>query len=139
MKIFRQELSFRSTSDIDIMDITDEIANVVEKSRIENGQVMAHIAGSTASISTIEYEPGAVRDLKETLEKIAPKDKDYHHHKTWNDGNGYSHVLASMLGCSRCFPLVSAYIELGTWQQIILIDLDNKPRNRKVLVQVMGE
>jgi secondary thiamine-phosphate synthase enzyme len=121
----------------DIIDITREVSEIVARHDVEEAQVTVYVSGSTASISTIEYEPGLLKDLPEALENIAPMNKTYHHDETWHDGNGYAHVRASIIGNSQSFPVHGGEIALGTWQQIILIDFDNKPRTRGVFVQVI--
>lgn len=95
--------------------------------------------GSTASVTTIEFEPGLIRDMKNALERLAPEDIDYFHNQKWHDGNGHSHIRASFIGQGESFPLIEGKVLLGTWQQIILIDMDNRPRSRKVFVQIVGE
>ncbi len=139
MTAFHDHVSVRTTAAIDILDITEHAAEAVRKSRVRNGQLCIFIGGSTGSVTTIEYEPGVVRDLRRTLEKIAPRDAAYEHDKAWGDGNGYSHVLAALLGPSRVFPILDGRLPLGTWQQIVLVDLDNKPRERRILFQIVGE
>ena len=110
----------------------------VTVSGVEDGIGLAFIAGSTAAITTVEYEPGLVKDLEEFFDKIAPVDHDYHHEQTWHDGNGHAHVRASLVGPSIAFPVSGGRPVLGTWQQLILIDFDNKPRSREVFVKVVG-
>ncbi len=139
MTAFHDHVSVRTTAGIDILDITEHTVEAVRKSRVRNGQLCIFIGGSTGSVTTIEYEPGVVRDLRRTLEKIAPRDAAYEHDKAWGDGNGYSHVLAALLGPSRVFPILDGRLPLGTWQQIVLVDLDNKPRERRILFQIVGE
>ena len=109
------------------------------KSGLKNGTVTVFVTGSTAGVTTIEYEPGLVADIKEAFERIAPKGITYAHNETWGDGNGYSHIRASLLGASLVVLFTDFKMALGTWQQIVLIDFDNRPRKRDVLVQVMGE
>ncbi|MCX8190172.1 MAG: secondary thiamine-phosphate synthase enzyme YjbQ [Candidatus Diapherotrites archaeon] len=124
--------------DICIMDITKEIENAVAESKIENGIAAVFVPGSTASISTMEFEPGLLKDLPEVLKKIAPLEKDWEHHKTWNDRNGASHILATILGPSLSVPFHKKKLLLGTWQQIVLLDFDREPRKREIIVQVIG-
>lgn len=121
----------------DIIDITQKVKSVVYKHNIKDGCVVVALPGSTASITTIEYEPGLIKDLPAILDEIAPMDKSYHHDDTWHDGNGYAHIRAAMLGSSVTVPLIDGALLLGTWQQIVLIDFDNKPRARNVYVQVI--
>ncbi|NOZ62717.1 MAG: YjbQ family protein [Calditrichaeota bacterium] len=123
----------------DIIDITHDVADAVRKSGINSGTVTVFISGSTAGVTTIEYEPGLLKDLPEAFEKIAPQRKGYHHDATWHDGNGFSHVRAAMLGASLTIPFQEKLLLLGTWQQIVVIDFDNRSRQRDVVVQIMGE
>lgn len=139
MAYFTNIILVETTSEIDILDITDKVQSVVESSGIKNGQVCVFVGGSTGSITTIEHEEGVVNDLRRALEKIAPKDAEYEHNKAWNDGNGYSHVMAAILGSSGVFPLENGHLPLGNWQQVVLIDLDNKGRQRKIIVNIVGE
>jgi secondary thiamine-phosphate synthase enzyme len=108
-------------------------------SGLDNGIVLVYVPGSTAAITTIEYEPGLVQDMKEALERQAPEGRVYHHNERWHDGNGHSHIRASFIGQSESFPLTDGKLLLGTWQQIILVDMDNRPRSRKIFVRICGE
>jgi len=124
----------------DILDITGEIQRIVLDSGVHDGQVTAMVVGSTGALTTIEYEPGLVtHDLAAALEKIAPRDGRYLHEETWHDDNGHSHVRASLIGPSLALPIVQGQVPLGTWQQIVLIDFDTRPRHRRVVVTVVGE
>ena len=122
-----------------IIDITGEVEAVVSSSKVKNGTVTVFIYGSTASVTTVEYEPGLVKDIKDFDEKIIPSNVGYAHDATWGDANGYAHLRASLYGPSITVPVVSGKMTLGTWQQIIVIDHDNRPRSREVIIQVMGE
>ncbi|HXX81941.1 MAG TPA: secondary thiamine-phosphate synthase enzyme YjbQ [Thermodesulfovibrionales bacterium] len=122
----------------DTIDITDAVAKIREKSRVVNGLLTVFCQGSTGAITTIEFEPGVIQDLKMALEKIAPSDVPYEHDKAWGDGNGFSHVRAALMKPSLTIPVVDGQMTLGTWQQIVFIDFDNRPRKRKVVVQAMG-
>jgi len=122
----------------DVSDITREVNEKVAESGIKKGYVLITVVGSTAGLTTIEFEPGLVRDMEDLFNRLAPPTRDYHHEQTWHDGNGFSHVRASLLGPSLMFPLRDGRLRLGTWQQIVLIDFDNRPRNREVAVQVSG-
>jgi secondary thiamine-phosphate synthase enzyme len=133
------EIDLETTGETDILDITGLAQDRVLKSAIENGSMVAFISGSTAALTTIEYEPGVVNDLRRAIDRIAPRDIGYEHDRRWGDGNGYAHVRASLLGPSLVVPVRNQRLLLGTWQQIVLIDFDNRPRTRRVLVQVMGE
>ena len=124
---------------VDISDITPRVAEQVAKTGIKNGIVTVFVTGSTAGVTTVEYEPGLVADLQSMWERLVPKGVAYAHNERWHDGNGYAHVRASLLGASLVVPLANGKIVLGTWQQIVLADFDNRPRSRQVIVQVMGE
>ena len=138
-------LSYNATIDIsskgncDIIDITGSVVSVVSESKVNNGVVVVFVPGSTASVTTIEYESGAVEDLKNAIKKIAPESIHYNHDDKWGDGNGFSHVRAALLGASISVPLINKVMSLGTWQQIVCIDFDNKPRRRKIVLQVIGD
>ena len=123
----------------DVLDINGKVAKIAEDSGIQNGMVNVFCSGSTGSITTIEYESGVVNDLKKALEKIVPSNIPYEHDKRWGDGNGFSHVRAALMKPSLTIPLVKGKLTLGTWQQIVFIDFDNRGRNRDIIVQVMGE
>lgn len=122
-----------------VIDITGEVEESLSKSEIKNGVLTVFIHGSTASVTTIEYEPGLVKDIKAFDEKIIPSNVSYAHDLTWGDANGYAHLRASLIGPSLTIPVVSGSMTLGTWQQIIVIDHDNRPRSREVYVQIIGE
>jgi secondary thiamine-phosphate synthase enzyme len=122
-----------------IQDITSSVSDVVETSKIKNGVVTVFCPGSTGAITTIEYESGILEDLKKAVERIAPANIDYAHDRRWGDGNGFSHVRAALLGPSLSVPVTHGELALGTWQQIVFIDFDNRGRQRRILVQVMGE
>ena len=123
----------------DIVNLTPEIVDLVARSQITTGQVTAMVIGSTAALSTIEYEPGLVTcDVKAALEKIAPEHGRYLHEETWHDDNGHSHVRATLIGPSLALPIVDGRIPLGTWQQIVLLDFDTRPRKRRVAVTLLG-
>ena len=123
----------------DILDITSNVAKIVTESKIENGIVCVFIAGSTGAITTIEFEPGLLKDIPDALERMMPKEITYEHHLRWQDGNGHSHVRAAVLGPSLSVPINSGMMILGTWQQIVFLELDARPRNRKIHVQIVGE
>ena len=122
-----------------VVNIIDEVQSQVNESKIESGNVTVFVVGSTAGITVVEYEPGLVKDLEDLFNKLAPPTRDYHHEQTWHDGNGFSHVRASLLKPSLVVPVVSGKMRLGTWQQIVVLDFDNGPRTREVAVQVMGQ
>ena len=121
----------------DIIDITQKVKSAVYQHNLKNGNVVVALPGSTASITTIEYEPGLIKDFPDILDKIVPMERNYHHDDTWHDGNGYAHVRAALIGSSVTVPLIDGALLLGTWQQIVLIDFDNKPRSRNIYVQII--
>jgi len=123
----------------DIQDITSLVAATVNKSKIKNGMVTVFCPGSTGAITTIEYESGVLEDLKKAIERMAPAEIPYAHDQRWGDGNGFSHVRAALIGPSLTVPVIQGSLSLGTWQQIVFIDFDNRSRRRKIVVQVMGE
>jgi len=137
-KISNSYLSFKTSSETDIIDITAQVDRKVAESGVTDGQVVIFVPGSTAAVTTVEYESGVVRDLKEAIERLVPTGILYRHDAKWGDGNGYAHVRAALLGPSLAVPLVNSRLMLGTWQQIVLVDFDNKPRERKVLVSISG-
>ncbi len=137
--IITEKLSVRSDGHGDVIDVTAKVQEIVDKSKAKNGSALVFVNGSTASVSTIEYEPNLVKDLKKALDKIAPYGEDYEHHKTWGDDNGSSHVKATLLGPSTTIPFEDGKLLLGTWQQVVVIDFDTSGRQREVIVQVSGE
>jgi secondary thiamine-phosphate synthase enzyme len=137
--VVTSEISLRTHGDGDTLDITSKVEKIVLDSKLSNGTVTIFVNGSTAGVTTIEFEPGAVRDFQKLWERLAPKNIVYDHNERWGDGNGYAHIRASLLGASLTIPFTDRKIALGTWQQIILVDFDNRPRQRTVVVQVMGE
>ncbi len=139
MTVFQKEVHVKTKGEGDVLDITDLVEEVTRKSGIKNGVVHIFAIGSTAAISTMEYEPGLKRDLSEILERIAPKNMEYKHHLRWGDYNGHSHIRATVLGPSLSVPLRNGRLILGTWQQIIFIELDVRARERRFVVTVIGE
>ena len=131
--------SVKTTSDTDIIDITPQVQEEIQRSAIRNGHVTLFVPGSTAALTTIEYERGVINDLRKAIEKIAPKGLYYEHDERWGDGNGYSHVRAALLGPSLHIPVIDGRLTLGTWQQIVLLDFDNRPRKRRIVMQIVGE
>ena len=123
----------------DIVDITDNVESQINSSGFSEGQVLVFVGGSTAGITTIEYEPGLLKDYPKFFEKIIPSNISYHHDNTWHDGNGYAHVRAALQSASLTIPFKDKRLLLGTWQQIILVDFDNRSRNRKIIVQITGK
>jgi secondary thiamine-phosphate synthase enzyme len=139
MAVETQTIGFSSRGFHDMKDITEKVAEVLSLSRIQNGTLTVFVPGSTGGMTTIEYEPGLEQDFAEMMERIIPRNKSYHHDARWGDGNGFSHVRASLLGPFLTIPVADGQMTLGTWQQIVFIDFDNRPRKRKLVVQVMGE
>lgn len=132
-------LSLNTRGDTDIHDITDAVTRQVAQSGLRDGIVTVFCPSSTSALTTIEYESGALSDLRRLFDEIIPENREYAHNARWHDGNGHSHIRASLLGPSLTIPFVNGELTLGTWQQIIYIDFDNKPRRRELVVQVIGE
>ncbi|MFC1963528.1 secondary thiamine-phosphate synthase enzyme YjbQ [Chloroflexota bacterium] len=137
--VINKRVSIQTKGNCDIIDITREIAQQVEESSITNGTVTIFITGSTAGLTTIEFEHGVLSDFHDMWERIVPLNIPYKHDAAWGDGNGHSHVRASSLGPSLVVPFVNKQLTLGTWQQIIVADFDNRPRRRDIMLQIMGE
>jgi secondary thiamine-phosphate synthase enzyme len=133
------KITEKSAGFCDIIDLTAKITKHVEHARIRQGLVSVFVTGSTAGITTLEHEPGLVQDLKELVEKLIPSDRRYHHDDRWGDDNGFSHLRASLFGPSLSIPVEAGRLLLGTWQQVILLDFDNRSRTREIIVQVLGE
>ena len=134
-----KQISLKTKGQCDIVDITPQVAEQLSQSGIDNGTVTIFVAGSTAGVTTIEFEPGLVSDLQELWQRIAPQGITYNHDRRWGDGNGYAHVRASLLGASLVVPFSNKRLSLGTWQQIVLVDFDNRPRSREVVLQITGD
>jgi len=132
-------ISLRTQGNADIHDITDLVANAVSKSELAAGIATIFCPSSTSALTTIEYESGALSDLRRLFEEVIPQDREYAHNERWHDGNGHSHVRAALLGPSLTIPFVEGQLTLGTWQQVIYVDFDNRPRQRKLVVQLIGE
>jgi len=130
---------FATTGDTDVIDLTAEAAEFLQGSGVQNGVLVVFTPGSTAGVTTIEYESGAVADLKRALDIMVPRHEDYEHNRRWGDGNGYSHVRAALVGPSLVIPVREGKLELGTWQQIVLCDFDNRPRRRRLTLHLMGD
>ncbi len=139
MTITSNLIKIHSRDENDMIDLTEKISDFVKKSGISNGIVTVFVSGSTGSIITIEYEPGLIKDFPEMLNRIAPRDLDYGHEKMWHDGNGHSHVKASLIGPSLTVPFNDGKLCLGTWQQIVFVELDTRSRNRDLILQIIGE
>ncbi|MDI6874159.1 secondary thiamine-phosphate synthase enzyme YjbQ [Candidatus Solincola sp.] len=139
MPVYTTSLELSTRGGSEIIDITGKVQESLTGSRLREGLVTVFVPGSTGGVMTLEYEPGLVRDLGEAFERLAPREGAYHHDRTWGDGNGYSHVRASLVGPSLSVPFREGRLILGTWQQIAFVDFDNRPRRRVLIVQVMGE
>jgi secondary thiamine-phosphate synthase enzyme len=137
MTVINEKFVVNTQGFTDIIDITKNVQNSVYRHSLQNASVLIYVAGSTVSITNLEFEPGILVDLSEILDKLAPMGVEYHHDSAWHDGNGYAHVRAAIVGNSTAIPLIDGALQLGTWQQIVLIDFDNKPRNRTVYVQIV--
>lgn len=138
MKVISKTIQLSSKGQDDVIDITKQVSNIVKDSNIENGTVTIFVVGSTAAVTTIEYEPGLINDFPEMLSRIIPKNIEYEHDNTWHDGNGHSHVRASLVGPSLTVPIINGKLTLGTWQQIVLLEMDTRPRNRNLILQIMS-
>ncbi len=139
MTVASKTIRLSTQGNCDIIDITDEIAKAISNSNISNGIATIFIAGSTAGITTIEYENGLLSDFKDMWERNVPSQLPYQHNHRWGDGNGHSHVRASLQGPSMAVPFTNKKMPLGTWQQIVVVDFDNRPRNREIILQLLGE
>jgi len=137
--IFGKKITISTKGFSDIKNITDKVKSIVSKSGIKDGLAGVFVIGSTASVSTIEYEPALVEDVRQQLEEFVSSNKQTRHSQTWGDDNGFSHIRATFMGPGITVPLSDGELVLGTWQQIIIIDHDNRPRSREVFIQVMGE
>jgi secondary thiamine-phosphate synthase enzyme len=139
MTVYYDEIKIQTNGDVDLIDITSDVQSIVSKSKISEGLVCVFAAGSTGAVTTIEYEPGLMKDLPRALEKIAPKGIHYDHHETWHDDNGHSHVRASLMSPSLTIPIKNGKMLHGTWQQVVFVELDTRPRSRNLIVQIVGE
>jgi secondary thiamine-phosphate synthase enzyme len=139
MPVVTKRIRVVSKGENDVIDITQTVQGCVSESKLSNGVATVFVSGSTGAITTIEYEPGLVKDFPETLERLAPKNHAYEHQKTWNDGNGHSHVKASLVGPSLSVPFVDGALALGTWQQIVFVELDIRPRSRSIVLVMVGD
>ena len=136
---YSEKISLSTKGFSDIIDLTDHVMAVLKRSKIENGLVTVFCPGSTGAVTTIEFEPGVLRDLQKAIEKVAPSDIPYEHDRRWGDGNGFSHVRAALMKPSLSVPLIKGKLSLGTWQQIVFIDFDNRRRERNLLVHILGD
>lgn len=139
MRIINDSLTVDTRGYNDLKDITPQVQQKLQASGLNSGQVLIFVQGSTAGITTIEYEPGLVRDLSELLEKLVPSSRRYHHDERWGDANGFSHLRAALIGPALQVPFSGGRLQLGVWQQIVLVDFDNRPRTRNIYLQFLGE
>ncbi|MBL7158075.1 MAG: YjbQ family protein [Candidatus Omnitrophica bacterium] len=139
MAVITKTIQLETKGETDIIDITKRVAEAFRKSELVNGAVTIFVSGATGALTTVEFEDGLIQDLKTAFEKIAPRRADYAHNLRWSDGNGFSHVRASLLGPSLSVPFSKGKLLLGTWQQIIFIDFDNRPRSRELVFQFIGD
>lgn len=139
MTVKTRQLSVRTRGEGDILNVTRAVAEAVVETNLKNGIVTVFVPGATGALTTIEYEPGLLKDFPDMLERVAPRDLVYEHEKRWHDGNGHSHVRASLIGPSLTVPFTDGKLTLGTWQQIIFLELDVHSRNRNLILQVIGE
>lgn len=139
MTVITKIAQIETRGENDVIDITGQTSKALKESKLEDGIVTVFISGSTAAITTIEYEPGLIQDFPSMLSRIVPKDNEYQHDNTWHDGNGHSHVKASLIGPSMTIPFKDGNLMLGTWQQIVLLETDTRPRERKIILQIIGE
>ncbi|MDZ7759653.1 MAG: secondary thiamine-phosphate synthase enzyme YjbQ [Desulfovermiculus sp.] len=135
---FTDRLEVPASAGVSIIDITDKLQRIVARAQMYTGTLNATCIGSTGSLTTIEYEPGAVQDLEQAITELAPPEREYEHEKAWHDGNGHSHVQAALLGPSLVLPIRQGHLHLGTWQQVVVINHDIKPRQRRIEVTLVG-
>jgi secondary thiamine-phosphate synthase enzyme len=139
MSVITRTITVSSNGENDMIDITHQIGEATKATMLQDGIVAIFVSGSTAAVTTIEYEPGLRKDFPKMLARIAPSEIEYEHDNTWHDGNGHSHVRASLIGPSLTVPFVNKGLMLGTWQQIVLLEMDTRPRERKIVLQIIGE
>ncbi len=139
MKVVSGIVKLHTEGEGDMIDMTSQLSNIVLESKIKNGTVTIFVSGSTAAVTTIEYESGLIHDFPVMLSRIVPKDIEYEHDNTWHDGNGHSHVRSSLIGPSITIPIIHGKLTLGTWQQVVLLEMDTRSRNRTVILQIMGK
>lgn len=139
MAVVTDEIKISTRGHTEVLDITRQVQQCVRKSKLRDGIATVFVAGSTAGLTTIEFEPGLCQDIKDAFERVAPGNIEYEHHRRWGDDNGHSHIRASLLGPSLTVPFSSGTLRLGTWQQIVLVDFDTRPRERDLIVQIVGE
>lgn len=138
MEFLTGKFAFQTNGNSDIKDLTADVEKVIEENGFTEGSVLLFVPGSTAALTTIEFEPGLLKDYPEFMDRLVPSGKIYHHDMTWHDGNGHSHIRAALQGPSLVVPFIKAKLTLGTWQQVIFIDYDTRPRERTVVYQIFG-
>jgi secondary thiamine-phosphate synthase enzyme len=138
MPVHSGRLEFRTEGDGDVIDLTAGVQSVIRSSGFESGTATVFVPGSTAAVTTMEYEPGGVHDFRETLDQLVPRHGDYHHNRLNNDTNAHAHIRAAIVGPSETIPVSGGRLDLGTWQQVVLVDFDDRPRQRTVLVSVVS-
>ncbi len=139
MAVKEYRITFRTRGFTDIKDITEDVRKLIRESGLKDGIAVVFLPGATGGLTTIEYEPGVLRDLASAIERIAPMHIKYHHDERWGDENGYAHVRSALIGTSLSIPFSNGEPQLGTWQQIVFLDFDNKPRRRELILKVVGE
>lgn len=139
MEIKTEQFAISTRGNSEVVNVTESVEELLAKSRLKEGTVTVFVVGSTASITTTEFEPGLQKDIPEMLNRIAPQGERYHHDDTWHDGNGHAHLRAALMGCSITIPFINGEMMLGTWQQIVLVDHDNRARRRTIVVQMIGK
>ena len=139
MTTAKGSITLKTSARDEVIDVTEKVREIVSKSKIREGLACVFVVGSTAAVTTVEHEPGLVADMRDAMDRLYPKSNDYEHHQRWGDGNGHSHIRASFVGPSLTVPIVDGNLVLGTWQQIVLLEFDNKPRSREVAVQIVGD
>jgi secondary thiamine-phosphate synthase enzyme len=139
MKIINKKITFDTKGAGDLINITEEISNILTSSMLRNGILTVFVTGSTAAITTFEYEPGLIKDMRDFYERLIPSDKHYYHDDTWGDANGFSHLRAAVQGPSITIPFEDGRLLLGTWQQVVLAEFDNRPRHRQIVIQITGD
>ncbi|MHC4548702.1 MAG: secondary thiamine-phosphate synthase enzyme YjbQ [Planctomycetota bacterium] len=138
MSHFREEITLKTRGETDVIDVTGRVRQMLAQAGVRHGTVHLFVPGSTAGLTTIEYEPGCVEDLQAAFERVAPRHEHYAHNARWGDGNGYAHVRAAMLGPALSIPVADGELATGTWQQLILVDFDNRRRDRRLIVTITG-
>ena len=139
MMVRSSEIKFKTRGAGDIVDLTPELRNIIRETEIDSGTVTVFTPSATSGLTTIEYEPGLLQDLPQLMERIIPSGREYHHDATWHDGNGFSHLRSALIGPGLTIPFNDSELTLGTWQQVVFLEFDNRPRQRRVNLQIIGE